>query len=351
MEAEGLKCLILGLILGSIVSFANSHEKACNFPAIFNFGDSNSDTGGLDAAFGSLRPPYGQVFFGQPAGRFADGRLMIDFMAEGLGLPYLSAYLDSMGTNFSHGTNFASAGATIMPSVNVGSPFSLSVQLVQYAAFHNKSQAIINNGGVFASLVPPTDYFTKGIYTFDIGHNDIVGHYFLKKTVDQVKQVIPDMISELSKVIKGVYANGGRSFWIHNVGPAGCLPYVKNQLQPTPEQTDKHGCAIPGNDMAQYFNQLLKKVVIQLRKDLPLAALTYVDIFSLKYTLFAHAKKLGFSDAFTPNIISGNYINTQENAIIWDGAHFTEKANKWVFLQFWNGSFSDPPTPFNLACP
>ncbi|KAH1068034.1 hypothetical protein GLYMA_03G006100v4 [Glycine max] len=30
-------------------------SKKCNFPAIFNFGDSNSDTGGLSAAFSSWR--------------------------------------------------------------------------------------------------------------------------------------------------------------------------------------------------------------------------------------------------------------------------------------------------------
>ena len=55
--------------------------KKCNFLAIFNFGDSNSDTGGLFAT--SLKtptPPYGETYFHKPAGRFSDGRLMMDFM-------------------------------------------------------------------------------------------------------------------------------------------------------------------------------------------------------------------------------------------------------------------------------
>jgi hypothetical protein len=54
--------------------------KNCDFPAIFNFGDSNSDTGGLSATLITPTPPYGETYFHMPAGRFSDGRLMIDFM-------------------------------------------------------------------------------------------------------------------------------------------------------------------------------------------------------------------------------------------------------------------------------
>lgn len=49
---------------------------------VFNFGDSNSDTGGRVAAgFESILPPYGSTFFGGPAGRFCDGRLILDFLS------------------------------------------------------------------------------------------------------------------------------------------------------------------------------------------------------------------------------------------------------------------------------
>ncbi|WCJ38559.1 GDSL esterase/lipase At3g26430 [Euphorbia peplus] len=351
MEAEGLKYIILGLVLGSIVSFSNSQQKACNFPAIFNFGDSNSDTGGLSAAFPPSPSPYVQTFFGYSTGRNSNGRLMIDFMAEGLRLPYLSPYLDSLALNFSHGANFAASGSTIRQSVKVNSPFSLNVQFLQYSAFYNRTQAIIKQGGVFASLMPPADYFTRGLYTFDIGQNDIASDYFLKMTIDQVKKNVPDMISQFTTTIKGVYANGGRSFWIYNTGPVGCYPYVYKQLPTPPEKMDKYGCSSLYNDGPQYFNQLLKEAVVQLRKDLPLSAITYVDIYSLKYTLITRAKELGFSDPFIPCCADGSHINREANAIIWDGTHFTEKANQWLFLQFSNGSFSDPPTPFNLACP
>lgn len=54
-----------------------------NYPAIFNFGDSNSDTGGLIAGKGlQLNPPNGVTYFHKPSGRFCDGRLIIDFLSN-----------------------------------------------------------------------------------------------------------------------------------------------------------------------------------------------------------------------------------------------------------------------------
>lgn len=57
-----------------------THRLSCNFPAIYNFGDSNSDTGGSSAAFWPANDPKGETFFHRPAGRGSDGRLIIDFM-------------------------------------------------------------------------------------------------------------------------------------------------------------------------------------------------------------------------------------------------------------------------------
>lgn len=56
-----------------------------NYPAVFNFGDSNSDTGGLTAGLGFRLPqPYGDLYFNDSsssAGRFSDGRLIVDFLS------------------------------------------------------------------------------------------------------------------------------------------------------------------------------------------------------------------------------------------------------------------------------
>ncbi|KAI9169528.1 hypothetical protein LWI28_013643 [Acer negundo] len=81
-----------------------------DFPAIFNFGDSNSETGGKSAAFHRLPSPNSDTFFHKPLGRYSDGLVVLDFLVEKLGLLFLSAYLNSMGANFRHGANFATGG-------------------------------------------------------------------------------------------------------------------------------------------------------------------------------------------------------------------------------------------------
>ncbi|KAF2554763.1 hypothetical protein F2Q68_00013103 [Brassica cretica] len=54
----------------------------CQYPpVIFNFGDSNSDTGGLAAGLGyTIGLPNGRSFFRRSTGRLSDGRLIIDFL-------------------------------------------------------------------------------------------------------------------------------------------------------------------------------------------------------------------------------------------------------------------------------
>lgn len=57
-------------------------SQDCNIPAIYNFGDSNSDTGGISAALSRAGPPTGETYFGISTGRASDGRLIIDFIGK-----------------------------------------------------------------------------------------------------------------------------------------------------------------------------------------------------------------------------------------------------------------------------
>ncbi|XP_062230391.1 GDSL esterase/lipase At1g31550-like [Phragmites australis] len=90
--------------------------------SMFTLGDSHIDTGNALIIAAPVmpiwtdKPPYGETFFGHPAGRFSDGRVIIDFIAEEFGLPFLPAVL-AKSSNVSQGVNFAVGGAT---AVEVG---------------------------------------------------------------------------------------------------------------------------------------------------------------------------------------------------------------------------------------
>lgn len=57
-------------------------ECKCEFEAMFNFGDSNTDTGGFYAAFPAQGGPYGMTYFQRPVGRATDGRVITDFLGK-----------------------------------------------------------------------------------------------------------------------------------------------------------------------------------------------------------------------------------------------------------------------------
>ncbi|ESW13035.1 hypothetical protein PHAVU_008G162300 [Phaseolus vulgaris] len=368
--------LFVILSIATLVPNPVFSTNQCAFPAIFNFGDSNSDTGGLAASIIAPKPPYGDTYFHRPAGRFSDGRLIIDFIAQSLGLPYISAYLDSLGTNFSHGANFATSASTIRPPPSVlpeggFSPFYLDVQYTQFREFKPRTQFIRHQGGIFASLMPQKDYFRKALYTFDIGQNDLGAGFFGNLSVQQVNATVPDIVNAFSENVKDIYDLGARSFWIHNIGPIGCLPYILASFLSA--ERDAYGCAKPYNEVAQYFNQKLKEAVVQLRRNLPQAAITYVDIYSVKYSLFSHPKKYGFELPLVACCGHGGKYNyssvgcgesievngteifvgsceRQSVRVNWDGIHFTEAAAKFIFDQISSGAFSEPPLPLNMAC-
>ncbi|CAL9781643.1 unnamed protein product [Musa acuminata subsp. burmannicoides] len=88
------------------------HGRAC-FPAIFSFGDSLQDTGNFINTFANTtisKHPWGITYFHKATGRYSDGRLIIDFIAQALGLPLVPPYRG--GGTFSRGANFAFGGAT-----------------------------------------------------------------------------------------------------------------------------------------------------------------------------------------------------------------------------------------------
>ncbi|KAK3416718.1 hypothetical protein EUGRSUZ_H02485 [Eucalyptus grandis] len=383
----GLARCIAVVVIGVIVAIAFSvlmprktengwafrDSGVCRFPAIYNFGDSNSDTGGLSAAFYWLPSPYGNSFFGKPSGRFSDGQVVIDFMAEKLGLPFLSAYLDSVGSDYLHGANFATGGSTIQRIDGRAfdarlSPISLDLQLLQFQQFKARTNELFSDG-VTSRLPLPGD-FSNALYTLDIGQNDLhLGFKFM--TEEQARASIPNITHQFASVVEKLYQEGARAFWIHNTGPIGCIPLTARRISAMqPDKVDGIGCVKSHNEIAQEFNRQLKERVIDLRAKLTDAVLTYVDMYSAKFMLISEAKQHGFTDPLRyccghngDNVVpcgmkmavdgvevSGDSCSDPSQHISWDGIHYSHAANLWIANKILDGSFSDPPVAITEAC-
>ncbi|XP_057801802.1 GDSL esterase/lipase LIP-4-like [Salvia miltiorrhiza] len=118
---------------------------ACsNKPLIFNFGDSNSDTGGTSVLAGvELEFPEGRTFFHEPTSRASDGRLILDFLCESLETKFLTPYLELFTPDFSNGVNFAlgSADSRLESASLSHNPvaYTLGNEIAEFSRFRNVS--------------------------------------------------------------------------------------------------------------------------------------------------------------------------------------------------------------------
>ncbi|KAL9994017.1 putative alpha-L-fucosidase [Helianthus debilis subsp. tardiflorus] len=169
-------------------------SPGCNFLAVFNFGDSNPDTGALVAMFGqaAARPPNGETFFSSPAGRVCNDRLLIVF----------------------------------------------------------KFRWVLEERKV----------------------NDL----------------------------------GGRTFWIHNTWPVGCLPYIMDTHMITAEQVDKYGCVTPSQGSHRFGDPFL-------------VCCGYGGKYNFNNEVRCGKMKM----ANGTKMIIVKSCEDPSSRIVWDGVHFT----------------------------
>ncbi|GAB2277513.1 hypothetical protein Dimus_012220 [Dionaea muscipula] len=364
------KNLLLHVLLTVIVFIPSAASIDFNYPAVFNFGDSNSDTGNLIAAgLEELDPPNGESYFQEPSGRFCDGRLIIDYLLDAMDMPFLNAYLDSIAAPiFKKGTNFAAAGSTILPATASSvSPFSFGIQVAQFFRFKARVLDLLSQGKKFNKYLPTTDYFRSGLYMFDIGQNDLAGAFY-SKTLDQILASIPSILVEFEAGIKNLYDHGAKNFWIHNTGPLGCLPQNIAKFGTDPSKLDQLGCVSTHNQAAKLFNLQLNALCHKLRGQYTDANVTYIDIFTIKTNLIANYSRYGFEQPIMSccgyggpplnydsrvgcgqtTFINGTSVmargcNDTTEYVNWDGIHYTEAANQYVASQILTGKYADPP--------
>lgn len=354
-------------------------DSKCEFEAIFNFGDSNSDTGGFWAAFPAQSGPFGMTYFKRPAGRASDGRLIVDFLAQALGLPFLSPYLQSIGSDYRHGANYATLASTVLlPNTSLFvtgiSPFSLAIQLNQMKEFKARVDEFHSSYKNGSTKLPSPDIFGKSLYTFYIGQNDFTSN-LAAIGIGGVKQYLPQVVSQIAGTVEELYALGGRTFLVLNLAPIGCYPAFLVQLPHSSSDLDAYGCMISYNNAVLDYNNMLKEALAQTRRNLPNASLICVDTHSVLLELFqnptSHGLKYGTKACcghgdgaynFDAKVLCGNtkVINGStvtatacsdpQDYVSWDGIHATEAANKLTTWAILNGSYFDPAFPLHQLC-
>ncbi|KAH9301279.1 hypothetical protein KI387_012862 [Taxus chinensis] len=289
-----------GLTILMVSMVKSEREKAlaegCRPPPLFVLGASMLDVGENEAAMpgreASEFPPYGLHYFGHPAARFSNGRLLIDFISQGLGYGLVDPYLRSVGSNFKHGVNFASSGATIRNSTasadgsNSGGLFSLSVQIDQFRFFKAASLAF-NNAEGFGKTRLTIEEFVEGVYIIEIGHNDYLQHAVRNPDYNS-DTFVAETILLMKEALLRLYNEGARKLVVLNMLPLGCMPGVLGFFKPPKEFQDEYGCSISFNNLTSLHNKHLNILLKDLHQQLPNANWILFDIHGVIWNAIRH---------------------------------------------------------------
>ncbi|KAJ7565392.1 hypothetical protein O6H91_02G058600 [Diphasiastrum complanatum] len=355
--------------------FSESAAAEC-FPALFQFGDSLSDTGNVEALYPTISPaaflPYGRTAFHKPADRYSDGRLVIDFLAQAINLPFINPYLKSIGTSFTQGVNFAVGGATIHNSsffeknnISMILPYSLLRQVDWYLRFKANVVTTYNSTG-WQNQLPNLSAFAQGLHVIgEIGGNDYSFAFEKGLSTERVSQMVPSIIEVVESSIQSLYSSGARNFLVVNLPPAGCTPYYLSIFVSNASDYDEMGCLSSYNNVITLHNNMLKSSIMGLRKQLFNATLLYADFEGIFKDVYKNPHRYGISTTQTACCGGGKGQRTTSiycgqtkitpcsnpsEYFYWDQVHPTENFNRINAIAYLSGQYLDPPYGFRSRC-
>ncbi|KAL6878341.1 hypothetical protein ACP4OV_012511 [Aristida adscensionis] len=338
------------------------------YTRLFGFGDSLTDTG--NAA--TIRPdlpvtalPYGETFFHRATGRFSDGRLIVDFIAEALQLPLLPPYLRvNTVSEFQQGVNLAVSGATALPQ-SVFRDMGLDLRIIPAESLDVQ----LDWFNRVLSLLAPTEQERKEVMENSlflmgkIGSNDYNFPLSQNRSLAEVKPLVPKVIAKIEHAVKDapvLIGLGAKTVVVPGIVPTGCTPRSLVMFPSNnPSDYDQAGCLRWLNEFSEYHNHLLRIMLLQIPRD-PTVTITYADYYNSIYEITSKPLIHGFSKdgALIACCGDGGPYNSgtlfacnakslvcpdPSKSISWDGQHYTEAAYHFVALGVLNGPYASPP--------
>ncbi|XWS12206.1 hypothetical protein CRYUN_Cryun37aG0070000 [Craigia yunnanensis] len=326
--------------------------------ALFILGDSLFDPGNnnyINTIAQANYWPYGETYFKYPTGRFSDGRLIPDFIAEYANLPLIPPYLQPGNHQFTYGVNFASAGAGALAESNQGLVIDLKTQLSYFKKVEKLLRQKLGDAEAKA-------FFSKAVYLINIGANDYISPFTTNSSVLQSfskEEYVGMVIGNLTDTIKEIYKKGGRKFGFLNLGSLGCVPLMKVFV---PGNTGS--CFEEATELAKLHNAAFSKALQEL--EIKLVEFKYAkhdfNISSSERT--NDPEKYGFKEADIACCGSGPYrgifscggkrgvteyelCSDPTQYLFFDSSHFSNKANNQIAELIWSGT-PNITGPYNL---
>uniref|UniRef100_A0A453LLX2 Uncharacterized protein n=2 Tax=Aegilops tauschii subsp. strangulata TaxID=200361 RepID=A0A453LLX2_AEGTS len=222
------------------------------YNAMFTFGDSMDETGNICVGSSNktelnvltcTHPPYGETYFGRPSCRWCDGRVVVDFVAQALGLPLLPPS-KAKGKDFRRGVNMAITGGTAM---NFSFYKSLGIE-----------NLVWNHGSLdtqiqwFKELLPSIcgreqsckGYVRKSLFMFGAYGGNDYNVQLLERglTPEQAMNYTPKIVGAIANGVVKLIALGAVHVVVPGIFPTGCLPIFLPLFGDGDADLDDAGC-------------------------------------------------------------------------------------------------------------
>ncbi|XVF67194.1 hypothetical protein PTKIN_Ptkin10aG0100700 [Pterospermum kingtungense] len=331
-----------------------------NHVPLFIFGDSIFDAGNNNyinttVDYQANFWPYGETFFKYSTGRFSDGRLIPDFIAEYAGLPLIPPYLKPANHKFVDGVNFASAGAGALVEIHQGFVIDLHTQ-VSY--FKNIEKLLSQELGDAEAK----KLLGRALYIISIGSNDYLTPIVQNSSVLQSyseEEYVAMVIGNLTVSIKEIHKKGGRKFGFLSLGPIGCIPGLKLLVSGSTSS-----CLDKATRLAHLHNKALSVALQKLENQLEGFKFANHDFYTSLIERMNNPSKYGFKVGNMACCGSGPYrgqsscggkrqikeyelCEKPSEYLFFDSGHPTERANQEIAELFWDGT-PNMTGPYNL---
>ncbi|XWS39711.1 hypothetical protein CRYUN_Cryun18bG0078400 [Craigia yunnanensis] len=341
----------------SLLCYATFHSLfSCyslpeNHVALFIFGDSLFDAGNNNYINTTVNYqanfwPYGETFFKYPTGRFSDGRLIPDFIAEYAGLPLIPPYLQPGNYKFVDGVNFASAGAGALVETYQGFVIDLNTQVSYFKNIEKLLRQKLGDAEAKSLL-------GRALYIISIGSNDYLAPIVQNSSMLQSyskDEYVAMVIGNLTVSIKEIHKKGGRKFGFLSLGPLGCIPGMKLIVAGSTSS-----CLDKATTLAHLHNKALSIALQKLENQLEGFKFANHDFYTSLSERMNNPSKYGFKMGNMGCCGSGPYrgqsscggkrqikeyqlCEKASEYLFFDSGHPTQKANRQIAELFWHGT-------------
>ncbi|CAL1403123.1 unnamed protein product [Linum trigynum] len=367
--------LALSIITEASSSTIVNPSSQC-YTSLFSFGDSATAAGiyTKDLAPGTESPhcaftPYGETYFHRPTGRCSDGRNIVDFLAQHLGLPllppYHGEYPSANSTSFLQGANFAVVSATVLDfeflkgrGIVSCQNCSLSVQLARFKTLL---------GTLCSTPLECREYLKSSLILLgEIGGVDYMRAAFenLDSGGDVVEELMPIVVGRIGSAIEEMIKLGAVHFLVPGDFPKGCFPAYLTQFQTT-NRSDYDaltGCLIRHNGVSSSHNAMLRDEIQRVQNLHPDVSIHYADYYGPSIRMHQDPIKYGMGRAtvnqaccgaggpynYDPSAVCGRpgavACEDPKSYVMWDDHHCTEAANAVIAAEVVRGP------SFGLGC-